>query len=127
MSIRKTIAIGGQEVSFKASAAILRLYRAKFRRDLFHDFSVLQHSLHPQKATESAMPDIESLEIFENIAYIMAYHADPTNVPENPEDWLEQFPIFSIYEVLPQLLELWGMNQETLAVSKKNIARLTAK
>ena len=33
----------------------------------------------------------------------------------------------SIYEVLPQLFELWGMNLETQAESKKALARLTAK
>lgn len=62
---------------------------------------------------------IESLEVFENIAWTMAKHADPQNVPDNPDDWLEQFNCFSIYEVLPQLFELWGMNLETQAESKK--------
>ena len=71
--------------------------------------------------------DIESLEVFENIAYIMAKHADPENVPDNPDEWLEAFNTFSIYEVLPQLIELWGLNVETQAESKKNIAKLTAR
>jgi hypothetical protein len=57
----------------------------------------------------------------------MAKHADPQNVPDNPDDWLEQFNTFSIYEVLPQLFELWGLNLETQAESKKSLARLTAK
>ena len=70
---------------------------------------------------------IESLEVFENIAYIMAKHADPENVPDNPDEWLEAFNTFSIHEVLPQLIELWGLNVETQAESKKNIAKLTAR
>ncbi|MGN0574639.1 MAG: hypothetical protein ACI4J2_01295, partial [Ruminococcus sp.] len=49
-----------------------------------------------------------SLEVFENIAYIMAKHADPENVPDNPDDFLERFNTFSIYEILPQLIDLWG-------------------
>ena len=69
--------------------------------------------------------DIESLEVFENIAYIMAKHADPENVPDSPDDFLEQFNTFSIYEILPQLIELWGLNTATQVESKKNIARLT--
>ena len=69
--------------------------------------------------------DIESLEVFENIAYIMAKHAAPENVPDNPDDFLEQFNTFSIYEILPQLIDLWGLNVETQVQSKKNIARLT--
>ena len=32
-----------------------------------------------------------------------------------------------ILEVLPQLIELWGLNVETQAESKKNIAKLTAR
>lgn len=61
------------------------------------------------------------------MAYIMAKHADPENVPDNPDDFLEQFNTFSIYEILPQLIELWGLNTATQIKSKKNIARLTEK
>ena len=41
------------------------------------------------------------------------------------DDFLEQFNTFSIYEILPQLIELWGLNTATQVESKKNIARLT--
>ena len=78
-----------------------------------------------ENTEESSALDIESLEVFENIAYIMAKHADPENVPDNPDDFLEQFNTFSIYEILPQLIDLWGLNVETQVKSKKNIARLT--
>ena len=55
----------------------------------------------------------------------MAKHADPENVPDNPDDFLERFNTFSIYEILPQLIELWGLNTVTQVESKKNITRLT--
>ena len=55
----------------------------------------------------------------------MAKHAAPEGVPSEPDEWLEKFNTFSIYEVLPQLIDLWGLNIETQAESKKNIARLT--
>ena len=70
---------------------------------------------------------IESLEVFENIAWTMAKHADPENVPDSPDEWLEQFNTFSIYEVLPKLFELWGVNLEVQAESKKNLVQLTVK
>ena len=126
MAIKKTITVDGIEVPFKASAAVPRLYRLKFRRDIYRDFAELQSNVQAEYEESSAL-DIESLEVFENIAYIMAKHADPENVPDNPDDWLEQFNTFSIYEVLPQLIELWGLNVETQAESKKNIAKLTAR
>ena len=62
---------------------------------------------------------IEDLEIFENVAYIMAYHADPS-IPDTIEDWLDGFDIFSIYEVLPEILAMWGDNFHTESESKKN-------
>ncbi|MBR5682959.1 MAG: hypothetical protein IKW96_06735 [Ruminococcus sp.] len=126
MAIKKTITVDGIEVPFKASAAVPRLYRLKFRRDIYRDFSELQSNVQAEYEESSAL-DIESLEVFENIAYIMAKHADPENVPDNPDDWLERFNTFSIYEMLPQLIELWGLNVETQAESKKNIAKLTAR
>ena len=80
-----------------------------------------------QEGVKNDNQDIESLELFENIAYIMARHADPDNVPTEPDEWLEQFGIFSIYEVLPKLIEPWGINLQTQVQAKKNIARLTEK
>ena len=124
MAIQKYITIDGIDVPFKASAAVPRLYRLKFRRDIYQDFAALQKSV-GENTEESSALDIESLEVFENIAYIMAKHAAPENVPDNPDDFLEQFNTFSIYEILPQLIDLWGLNVETQVKSKKNIARLT--
>ena len=126
MAIQKTITVDGIEVPFKASAAVPRLYRIKFRRDIYKDFASLKTDVEEGNENKSGL-DIESLEVFENIAYIMAKHADSENVPDNPDDWLEAFNTFSIYEVLPQLIELWGLNVETQAESKKNIAKLTAR
>ena len=126
MAIKKIITVDGIEVPFKASATLPRLYRIKFRRDIYKDFAALQTSVQ-EGDEEGSTLDIESLEVFENIAWTMAKHADPENVPDSPDDWLEQFNCFSIYEVLPQLFELWGMNLETQAESKKNLAQLTAR
>ena len=126
MAIKKNIVIDGREIPFKASAAVPRLYRFKFGRDIYRDFASLQTNVEEEDAEKSGL-DIESLEVFENIAFIMAKHADPDNVPDSPDDFLEQFNTFSIYEILPQLIELWGLNTATQIESKKNIARLTAR
>ena len=117
MAIQKNITIDGIDVPFKASAAVPRLYRLKFRRDIYQDFAALQKSVGGNTEESSAL-DIESLEVFENIAYIMAKHADAA-IPASPDEWLEQFNTFSIYEILPQLIDLWGLNVETQIQSKK--------
>ena len=70
--------------------------------------------------------DMFSLEMFENIAYIMAKHADPT-IPDSPEEWLDEFSTFSIYQVLPKIIELWGLNVQTDVESKKNFTQQTAR
>ena len=125
MAIRKIVNIDEVEVPFKASAAIPRLYRLKFGRDIYRDFASLQKNVRKNDEENSGL-DIESLEVFENIAYIMAKHAD-SSVPNDPDEWLEQFNTFSIYEILPQLIELWGLNTATQIESKKNITKLTEK
>lgn len=56
--------------------------------------------------------------MFENIAYVMAKHAD-ANIPNTPEEWLDGFNTFSIYQVLPQLIELWDINVQTDVSAKK--------
>ena len=126
MAIQKNITIDGIEVPFKASAAVPRLYRLKFGRDIYKDFAALQKSVSEGDDNKSSL-NIESLEVFENIGYIMAKHAQPDVVPDSPDEWLEGFNTFSIYEILPQLIELWGLNTATQVESKKNIARLTAR
>ena len=99
MAIQKNITIDGIDVPFKASATVPRLYRLKFRRDIYQDFAALQKSV-GEKTEESSALDIESLEVFENIAYIMAKHAD-ASIPDTPEEWLDQFNTFSMYTVRP--------------------------
>ncbi len=59
-------------------------------------------------------------------AYTMAKHADP-NIPNEVEEWLDGFNTFSIYQVLPQLIELWELNVKTDVEAKKNFAQLSGK
>ena len=117
MGIRKDIEIDGKMIAFKASAAIPRIYRLKFQRDIYKDLSALEKSIGDGDAKASNL-DMFSLEMFENIAFIMAKHADPT-IPDTPEEWLDQFNTFSIYQILPQLIELWGLNVKTDVEAKK--------
>lgn len=124
MSMTQKVEIDGREVPFRASAAIPRIYRMKFQRDIYKDLSALEKAIGKENEGSSNL-DLFSLEMFENIAYIMAKHADPA-IPDTPEEWLDEFNTFSIYQVLPKLIELWGLNVQTDVQSKKNFAQLTA-
>lgn len=125
MSMKQNIEIDCKQVLFRASAAIPRIYRMKFHRDIYKDLRALEKSLGEANPEESSL-DMFSLEMFENIAYIMAKHAD-AEVPDSPEEWLDGFNTFSIYQVLPKLIELWGLNTQTEVESKKKLAQLTEK
>ena len=119
MSMKKNVTIDGREVAFKASAAIPRIYRMKFHRDIFKDMRDLEKSIDKNDPENSSL-DLFSLEMFENIAYVMAKHADPS-IPDTPEEWLDSFNTFSIYQVLPQIIELWGLNTQTDVQAKKKL------
>ena len=125
MAITKKIEIDGKEVLFRASAAIPRLYRIKFRRDIYKDLAQLEKAV-DENVADGSMLDTFSLELFENIAFVMAKHADPS-IPDTPEEWLVEFNTFSIYQVLPQIIELWGLNVETEVQNRKNAGKLSGK
>lgn len=110
--MERIISIDGKEVGFKATASTVKRYRQKFNRDLFKDIN----ELIPRMGAESL--SVSDLECFQNIAYIMAWQYDST-IPSDPDDWLDQFEMFSIYQVLPQIIELWGLNVEQIETPKK--------
>lgn len=114
----KTITVCGKDLKFKASAALPRLYRTMFGRDAFKDMEVVERAiLGSDPASGSGVP-ADNNEILENIAYIMAKHADP-DIPDTVEEWLEQFDVFSIYEIIPVIPSLWYANMKTNIKAKK--------
>ena len=115
--MEKIIEIDGKPVAFRATAAVPRLYRIKFRRDIMRDMNAIQKDI--DKAQEAGGVSVPSLEMFENVAYIMAKHANPDQVPGSIEEWLDSFDTFSIYQVFPEIMEIWRANMETTVDSKK--------
>ena len=127
--MERTLNIGGADLRMRASALIPRLYRFKFGRDLIKDMSQLEKAYKKalsvkEGATDDERRDAElsilDLTIFENVAWSMAKNADP-NVPDDPGEWLDSINgVFSVYEVLPQILELWtdGLNTTSIPAKK---------
>ena len=112
-----TYTIDGVQVTFQASAATPRLYRNLFQRDIFADMDHLMASMQGQDETQSGL-DTFDLELFENAAFTMAKQANP-NIPDDVMTWLDNFEMFSIYHILPHLIELWGVNMESMSEAKK--------
>ncbi len=99
MAVTKTIEIDGKQVKFKASAAVPRLYRVKFGRDIYKDLRMLEKSVGDNDE------DASNMDLFS----------------------LEQFNTFSIYQILPQLIDLWGLNVQTTVEARKNLAKVSGK
>lgn len=118
--MEKTVLIDDKEVRLRATAAVPRLYRIKFGKDIMQDMAKLS-SAYEKAKTEEEHFSATDLGLFENVAYIMAKHGDPENTPSSIEEWLDGFETFSIYEVLPQILELWRMNTASTSKSKKKV------
>ncbi|WP_059004181.1 hypothetical protein [Bittarella massiliensis (ex Durand et al. 2017)] len=123
----KVLTISGKEVGFRATALTPRIYRHKIGRDIIQDLNRLRKSYAKAINGENAKTEEEQrdaqlsvldLEIFENAAYVMAKQYDP-DAPASLDDWLDGFETFSIYEILPEILQLWSLNERTTAKPKK--------
>ena len=96
MAKSKTVDICGKKVEFRSSASIPRMYRIMFKRDIFKDLERLASAAKEVEDDGEDGFEIEDLELFENVAYCMAKHADPQI--KSIDDWLDGFDMFSIYE-----------------------------
>lgn len=126
--IIKKIIIDGEPVKFGVSARTPRLYRERYNRDVMYDMASLYNNF--KKALESRKAEnineldlptqlsIVDLTMFENLAYIMAKQATP-DIPDNEGEWLDQFGVFDVYEILPQLMTLWEKNKQGMSIPKK--------
>ena len=115
--MEKIITLGGEPLRFKASAATVRNYRDLFGRDLLHDMA------QATKRSQAGEITGEDLEIFENLAYLCRRDAEPESVPGTPSEWLENFDMMDIYNIFPELIELWVHNNKTLVTPKKKAGR----
>lgn len=121
----KILTIDGQKVPFMATASTVRRYRAKFHRDLLKDFTQLKTAYgtaisNNDDASGDVQIDLTSdmLEVFENLAYIMAKQADPS-IPDDPDEWMDMFSVFPINEVFPEVVSLWAASMGQLEEPKK--------
>ena len=119
--MEKVLNIGGKDCRFRTSAALPRLYRIKFRRDIYNDIRFIQKEIEKHKGDGEYMPP-EALTTFENLAYMMHKHGDPEQ-PNNINDWLYQFETFDIYQIFPEIITLWTGENETLVEPKKEVQK----
>ena len=114
--MEKTITIDGKDIHFKSTASTPRRYRRAFGRDMIIDMDALGKALKSKDGLGMAQ-----LEVFENVAYIMAKQAaesDDRVIEASADEWLDNFETFSIYEILPEIFGLWKATNQTLSTPK---------
>lgn len=119
----KTIQIDGKEIKFKATAATPRVYRQAFGRDIYIDLTTLF-----EEYSKGDTLSVDSLATFENLSFVMAKQAEGTElhretVNKDLDEWLDQFSTFSIYKIIPQIMDLWRLNTEQTVQPKNPPAR----
>jgi hypothetical protein len=119
----KTIVIDGKKVSFRCSSITLAIYKKQFKRELYKDILKLEESqkLFGLKTLQSGDLNLYELETYHRIAWAFAKTAN-RRVP-SPYQWLEEFELFPIYEVFPELLELLS---ETINFKTRELKRWRA-
>jgi hypothetical protein len=119
MAIRKTIEIDGNPVEFKASALTPYQYKEMFGRDFLLDMQKVTQEVEGQDENAS-MISAEALRVFADAAYVMYMAAHPDEKYASADEWLDQFSMFSIYQILPELTDLWKINIKTTVPARKN-------
>ena len=110
--MRKTVMINGQELAIETNALLPRQYRNQFGRDLIVDMQAMVDTYKNDKAGFST-------EVLENITWLMMKEAGE-DVGETPEEWLAGLDdAFAIYEVIGDVVELWGRGRQTTSKPKK--------
>ena len=126
--IEKKITIEGKEMTLRASALIPILYRTWFGRDLIRDMRKISQAYKDLMSLSDDATDEEKLDaqyatidtqLFADVAWTMLRHGGE-DVGSNSEDWLRSLDgIFTLYEILPDVLDLWSKNNKTTAVPIK--------
>ena len=121
--MERTLTIDGRPVVFRATAAVPRLYRMEYGRDIMQDMLELQTAIDSAQGGKGPIPP-RLLSIFEDMSYLMAKHARPDQVTAaSSEEWLDGFDTFSVYQVFPAIAQLWQANLKTTSTPKKKRGR----
>ena len=140
--MEKTIQIEeGRSAAFRASAFSPIQYNRLFPgRDFMRDMEELRNmNSQVKEETEEEGEQkrkkffsIDEYELFVRVAYTFAYQAlSPSPRPSkeqrkfrekypDPWEWIDSMNTFSIYQILPEIVDLWFEGAVQVASSKKN-------
>lgn len=138
--VRKIEVEEGRVITFKASAFSPIAYNNIFPGgDFLRDMAVLEDVAKEMKdkaaddksVLRDAVMPMDVYKYFVRISYLFAYQGlapTPRQTEEqveflakypDPWDWIDTFDTFSIYELLPEIMEMWNLNEKQAAQAKK--------
>ena len=91
-------------------------------RHVLYNCAASRPSIESQTKEETSEPRTETLNLTADPREdgLVKSRTGDTTIPGTIEEWLDEFEMFSIYQVLPEILDLWGANLVTNIESKKN-------
>lgn len=101
--MEKIIQIDGQDIKFKSTGATPIKYKKQFGRDFFADIFKMNTISEIMNSKNKKNIDNLDMDVFYNIAWVLAKGAN--DIPPL-EEWLESFESFPIVEVISELNEL---------------------
>ena len=124
----------GRSCNFKASALSPIQYNRLFKgRDFLRDIEAMAEKAEEMKDEDRVSMSGENYEQFARMAYLFAYQGlapTPVQTKEqkkflkdypDPWTWIDTFNTFSIYQLLPEIIELWYGGDIRLVKSKKEV------
>ena len=102
--MKKTINIGGKDVTFKANARTVDLLLDEFGVDIIADFQKIDFQ------------STRGLRIVKQLAYVMADQAHSTE-GLSYDDWLESFDVFPA-QAYTDIVNMWSESMGTSYVAK---------
>lgn len=121
MDMEKVVNIDGKQIGFRSTGATVAYYRHKFGSDFISDIKRIQEAMNSKEGFKAL-----DLECFEHIAFIMAWQYSTVKdvegrepIPDDPDEWLDTFETFSVYQVFPEIISLWMDNSKTTSIPKK--------
>ena len=102
------IKIGDRDVTFKSTGSAPLRYKMQFKRDFFADLLKMENM-----GNDISRIDVE---VFYNIAWIYAKTADPSIPPQL--EWLDEFEVFPVFDILPQLQDMFVASLGTINQKK---------
>ena len=126
--MEKIVSLGEKKVILRASAALPRVYRSIFGRDIFKDVAPMlerYQKIDPKNASDlSVVNQIgdNDMETLENITFAMAWMGMPDIRDMEQFGWLDRFSSSELSVLEKEAFTLWILDNFAIDEAKKKAA-----